>query len=71
MKKLALAQVGFYYTTTFCKDFEQEVYDLHLVRCHYCQEEWNLSSIFSLTDLQAKHMRARPWCPFGSVITVD
>ena len=69
--KMALAQVGFFYATTFYKDFQGEIYDIHLVRCHYCQEEWNLSKISSLADLQAKHSRVRPWCPSGGVITVD
>ena len=70
-EKMALAQVGFYYATTFCNDFEEPAYDFHLVRCHYCQMEWDLADYISLMDLQAAHSRARPWCPFGSVITVD
>jgi len=69
--KLALAQVGFFYATNFCEDFEEPVCAAHLLRCHYCEEEWDLSGISSLADLQAKHSRARPWCPFGGIITID
>ena len=70
-EKMALAQVGFFYATTFCNDFEEPAYDFHLVRCHYCLLERDLSDYLSLADLQAEHSRARPWCPFGGVITVD
>ena len=69
--KMALAQIGFYYVTTFYKDFHEDVFHFHLVRCHYCQEEWNLSNISTVADLQGKHSRGRPWCPFGAVISVD
>jgi hypothetical protein len=71
IEKMALAQVGFFYSTTFCNDFEEPAYGVYLVRCHYCSDEWNLAEFQSLTDLQAEHSRARPWCPFGMVITID
>ena len=69
--KMALAQVGFFYATTFCEDFENTLHDDHHIRCHYCQEEWNLSTISSLTDLQKKHSQRRPWCRFTYIITID